>query len=109
MTSENVKFLNYWWDQNSIIDPASATQDYFKVTYDLQGRYILVERFNSLHNLLSRDRFVWKDLLVSKVEVYNPESGGIEKYIEYEYDKVGNLQARNHYFPNGKLLRHEPT
>ncbi len=109
MTSNNVKFLNYWWDQNSIIDPAGATEDYFKVTYDSKGRYVLVEKYNALHYLLSRDKFTWKDLLVSRVEVYNPKTNALEKYIDYEYDEQGNTQARNHYLPDGKLLRREPV
>lgn len=109
MTSKNVKFLNYWWDQTSVIDPASATEDYFKVTYDSQGRYVLVERYSALHDLLSRDKFIWKDSLVSRVEVYDPETDALEKYIDYEYDEHSEVQARNHYLPNGKLIRREPV
>ena len=107
MISSNVKILNYWWDQNSIIDPANVSQDYFMVTYDEQGRYVLVERYNASHHLQSRDKFIWKDLFIIKIEVYGPETNALEKYIEYEYDERDEVLARNHFSPNGNLLRRE--
>ncbi len=107
MSSENVKYLKFWWDPNSTLDPAQSTTDYFKVAYDELGQYTWVERHNASQQLLSRDRFHWKDHIVLKVDIYDAETNTIKKYIEWEYDKKGEPRARNHYSPEGKLLRRE--
>lgn len=107
MTLNNIKFLKFWWEPNSIVDPNNATEDYFKVTYDGQGRYIWVERYSILHQLLSRDRFIWNEELISKVELFNAKTNSLDKYIVFLYDKNGEVKGRDHYSPNGELLRHE--
>ncbi len=106
MSAETVKFLKYWWQPDSIIDPAQAAADYFRVTYDDQDRYRWVERYNAEHQLLTRDHFFWDGTRVSKVELYDPQDQ-LQKYIEYVYDRKGQPKGRNHYSPEGKLLRRE--
>lgn len=102
-----IKFLNYWWIPDSVIDPNTATADYFKVTYDDLQRYIVVERYDAHNQLLSHDRFFWKENRLIRVDVYHP-NGEMKKYILYQYGDEGQLLYRNHYSMDGKLLIHEP-
>ncbi|MCL4304237.1 MAG: hypothetical protein KJ077_51615 [Anaerolineae bacterium] len=106
--SNMVKFLNYWWIADSEIDPLEVNEDYFKVYYDDQGRYKVVERYDKSHQLQSHDKFFWEGSFLTKVEVYTL-NGELSKYIAYHYRKNGDLKERIHYSPTGKLLYREPA
>lgn len=103
---ETSKFLSYWWLPDSEIDPLSAIDDYFKVIYDDKGRHIVVDRYDRQHNLLSHDRFLWENDVLSKVEAYDID-GSLMKYILYRYDQRGRVIARDHFSPDGRLILHE--
>ena len=100
------KFLNYWWDSDSEIDPTKTKDDYFKVSYDGDENYIVVERYNRHHHLQSHDEFFWRDCTLIKVEQYNPLLN-IEKRIVYKYGTNGELLGREHFSPDGTWLMFE--
>lgn len=107
MSAETVKFLNFWWEPDSVLDPTQATKDYFKVSYDDQARYTWVERYNASHQLLTRDHFYWDGARIARVDLYDPATSALQKFIEWEYDQKGEPSARQHYSPTGQLLRRE--
>ncbi len=105
---EKVKYLNYWWLKDSEIDPATATEEYFRVTYDTKGRYILVERLDVRHRLLSSTRFIWRNRRLNRVESYDA-SGKMQRYRVYRYGIFGMLLGTDEYSPDGELLRFSPN
>ncbi len=107
MSKPSIQYLNYWWDPESEINPNSATEDYFKVIYDDQSRYVIVERYNARHELISHTKFSWHNNTLVKVEAYGAD-GELKRYSLYRYDEKGKLLGTDDYSADGKFLMYSP-
>lgn len=100
------KYLRYWWEPNSEVDPQKSVDEYFHVHYDMWRRPVLVERYGPERGLISSSKFTWKWNKLTRSESYDPE-GKMKFYNIYRYGRLGNLLRVEHYSPDGHLLRFE--
>ncbi len=85
-----MKYLNYWWDRKSVIDPTCAESNYYAVSYDHKGRMVKIAEYNKGNDVLNYEYFHWKGSWPVKEEHYLPND--ILKYkVTYQYNKFGFL------------------
>ncbi len=98
------KYLRYWWDRGSRINPQQVTKPYYRVLYDKWRRPIIIENYEVDHTLISTNKFTWRWNYRVRGEVYDAQ-GNMTAYLVYRYGRLGNLVGVEYHKPTGKLVK----
>jgi hypothetical protein len=96
------EYLQYWWVSRSKINPKEYSGVYYRVFYDFWRRHVVVERYDTEHNLDGRYEFVWKRGKLARTLSYLP-NGELQHYTVYQRNWLGCLLRMERYLPDGTM------
>jgi hypothetical protein len=102
MINHKVRHLYYWWDRQSIVDPADIRDQYFTVSYDQKGRIVRIVKYNRNNIMLGYEYLSWKGSWLVKVEDYSLDNV-LQYKITYHYNKLGFLVEEKFVSANGEV------
>ena len=80
------RYLRYWWECRSKIDPQRTTEAYYRVFYDTRKRAVIVEKYGADHKLINTSKFTRRWDRLTRTESYDAE-GNMKFYIIYRYGR----------------------
>lgn len=98
------RYLRYWWERGSKIDPQRTTERYYRVLYDMWRRPVIIEKYGSDHKLITTSKFTRRWNRLTRTETYDAR-GNMKCYIIYRYGRLGNLIGAEYYSPSGEMLK----
>jgi hypothetical protein len=103
MSEDEVRYLNYWWNHKSVINPKEVNHQYYGVLYDHKGRRVKIITYNSDGEILYYHRLQWKGSWLVQVEEYSPD-GVLQHKSTYQYNKLGFLVEERIFSRDGTFL-----
>ena len=98
------KFLKYWWDWKSEIDPKSSSGNYYRVIRNASSQTETVETYDEDGNLLGKVKFFWRGIKLVRTESYDAK-GCMQYFQIYIYHCFGWPKRVEVYSSDGILLK----
>ncbi len=98
-----VRYLKYWWDRKSIINPKDAERNYYEVFYDHKGRRVRITTYSKTGEVLGYQNFHWKGSWLVQAEDFSPDNAFQHKKT-YHYNKFGFLLEERLFAKDGTFL-----
>ena len=103
MSQHEVRYLNYWWDRKSTIDPKHVENEYYTVFYDHKGRRVKIETYSKDGEIIHYHHHHWKGSWLIQTKRYS--SDHVLSYTTtYHYNNFGFLIDEKVYSRGGRLL-----
>jgi hypothetical protein len=103
MREYEIRYLKYWWDRKSIIDPTNVDYKFHAVFYDHKGRRIKVVTYGKDGEITHYHCISWKGSWPTQIKRYSSDND-LQYTTTYHYNKLGFLVDERVFSKDGTFL-----